>query len=151
MRPDVVEVLTPGFDHDAGLLAAPEPFQGQALVTELPVEALIGPVLPGFARVDERGVDAFLGELVEDRMADEFRAVVRAQVARRTMLGHEAREHFDHTGRADRAGDVDRECLAGELIDHGQALDLLAVGAGVEHEVVGPDVVGPCRRQGPRP
>lgn len=34
--------------------------------------------------------------------------------------------------------------------DHRQALDLLAARAGIEHESVGPEVIGPCRRQGPR-
>jgi len=79
MRPIMVEVVTPGLDHDAGLFAAAEPLEGQALVAELSVEALIGPVLPGFARVDQRRVDAFLGKPVEDHVANEFRAVVRAQ------------------------------------------------------------------------
>ena len=32
------------------------------------------------------------------------------------------------------AGHADRRALAGVLVDNGQALDLLAIGAGVEHE-----------------
>jgi len=39
----------------------------------------------------------------------------------------------------------------GVLVDDGQTLDLLAIGAGVEHEVIGPDQVGAGRRQRPRP
>jgi hypothetical protein len=41
MRTDMVVVTTPGFDDDAGLGAAAEPFQRQAFVAELAVEALI--------------------------------------------------------------------------------------------------------------
>jgi hypothetical protein len=40
MRMDFVVVTTPGLDHDPRLLAAPEPFERQALVAELAVEAL---------------------------------------------------------------------------------------------------------------
>ena len=71
MRTDMVVVTTPGFDHDTRFLAAPQPFERQA--------------------------------------------------------------------------------LAGELIDDGEALDLLAARAGIEHEVVGPDMVGAERGQRPRP
>ena len=53
--------------------------------------------------------------------------------------------------RTDGAGHVDRQALVGELVDDRQALDLLAVGAGVEHEVVGPDVIGGPWWQGSRP
>jgi hypothetical protein len=44
-------------------------------------------------------------------------------------------------------GHIDRQALAGELIDHRQEFDLLAARAGVEHEVVGPDVVWTERGQ----
>ncbi len=45
--------------------------------------------------------------------------------------------------RADRyaASDIDGQALPGVLVDHGQAFDLLPVGASVEDEVVGPDAV----------
>ena len=36
----MVEVLAPGFDHDACVLAAAEPFERQALIAELAVESL---------------------------------------------------------------------------------------------------------------
>ena len=61
-------------------------------------------------------------------------------------------EHLDGPTRADRGDHADRRALAGVLVDDGQALDLLAIGAGVEHEVVGPHEVGAGGRQptGPR-
>src|SRR5580704_3336696 len=41
-------------------------------------------------------------------------------------------------------------CL-GELVRHGEALELLAIGAVIEHEVVGPHLVPTARRLRPRP
>ena len=92
----MVVVTTPDFDHDAGFLAAPEPFKRQALIAVLAVEALVVAVLPGFARVDVRGVDARLGKPVENGMADELRAVVRTQEPRCTVLRGEPGQNFDH-------------------------------------------------------
>jgi hypothetical protein len=80
MRPDVVVVATPGFDHDARFLAAPEPFKRQTLVAELAVEALISTVLPGLAGVVQCRVDMRFAEPIEDRVADELRAVVATQI-----------------------------------------------------------------------
>src|SRR4051794_26191487 len=49
-----------------------------------------------------------------------------------------------------RAGDVNGQALAGELVDHRQALDLLSGGSGVKHEVVRPQDVGRNWCQWPR-
>ena len=54
--PDLVVVLAPGFDDDAGLAARAEPFDGQALVAEFAIEAFIGAVLPRLARIVEHRV-----------------------------------------------------------------------------------------------
>jgi hypothetical protein len=40
-------------------------------------------------------------------------------------------------------GDVDGQAFARELVDDGQALQPLPVHAGIEYEVVRPDVIGP--------
>ena len=76
--------------------------------------------------------------------------VVRAQESRRAALGDQACKHLNHAAGTNEAGDVDRQALAGELIDHRQAFDLLAARAGVEREVEGSDVVGTERGHGPR-
>jgi hypothetical protein len=47
--------------------------------------------------------------------------------------------------------DIDRKALACIFVDDRQALQLLTVGAGVEQEVVGPDLIGTGGRQWPRP
>ena len=71
----------------------------------------------------------------------ELGAVVGAQVARRPVHAHELRQHLDHAPRPNAAGHIDRQALARELIDDRQALQRAAVRAGVEHEVVRPDVI----------
>ncbi len=58
MRPLLVVVLSPRLDDDFGFGPASKPFQAQALVSELAVEALIQAVLPGFARVNQGGGNA---------------------------------------------------------------------------------------------
>src|ERR1700731_1100424 len=50
-----------------------------------------------------------------------------------------------------RPGDIDRKALACIFVDDRQALQLLTVGAGVEHKVVGPDLIGTGGRRWPRP
>ena len=94
-------------------------------------------------------LDALRLEPFENRFADELRPIVGTQVTRCTADTDQRLQDLDHTMRADATGNVDRQTLAGELVDHGEALELLTVGAGVEHEVVGPDVIGYRRRQRP--
>src|SRR5699024_7704619 len=72
------------------------------------------------------------------------------QDLRSAVHADQLRQHLDDTTGADRPGHVDGKALTGELVDDGQTLDLLAVGAGVEDEVVGPDLPGARRRLGPR-
>jgi hypothetical protein len=47
-------------------------------------------------------------------------------------------QYLDDATGADAPSHVDRQTLAGELIDHRQALELLTVGAGVEYRIIGP-------------
>ena len=46
--------------------AAAEPLEARAFVAELAVEALVGAVLPGFARIDVRGVNPGIDEPFEN-------------------------------------------------------------------------------------
>jgi hypothetical protein len=142
MRPDGVVVLASGLDQDARLASGAEPFGIQALVAQAAVEALVGAVLPRLAGLDVHGLDPVLGDPLQDRQRHELGAVVAAHERRCAAFAHQPGQDLDHPRRSDRACYVDRQALAGELVDHGQALDLLAVGARVEHEVVRPDVVG---------
>ena len=75
--------------------ARSKPFETQALVAELAVEALVGAVLPGLAWIAQRGADTGLGDPLQDGVADELGSVVRAHEQRRTVQAHQAREHLD--------------------------------------------------------
>jgi hypothetical protein len=60
-------------------------------------------------------------------------------------------QHFDHTRRADAAGYIDRQALAGELVDDREAFEALAIRACIEDEIVGPQEVGVARWNRPWP
>ena len=62
MRPDLVVVLAPRLDDDLSLGPRPEPFEAQALVAELAVEALRRPILPRLAWIDQGGLDALVDD-----------------------------------------------------------------------------------------
>ncbi len=83
MRAHFVVVAAPGFDDDLGLGAREDPFDAQAFVAELAIEALRHPVLPGFPGFDQRGLDAVVCYPLPERAGDELRVIVRAQVERR--------------------------------------------------------------------
>jgi hypothetical protein len=62
-------------------------------------------------------------------------------MARRPVEAHELRQYLDDAARPNPAGNVDRQALAGELVNDRQALQRAAIGAGVEHKVVRPHVI----------
>jgi len=84
----------------------------------------------------------FVCEPLKNGLADEFRTVVGSQVGRGAVLGDQAPEGLDCTLGTDRACDINLEAFAGKFIDHGPALELLRIGAGIEGEILGPDMVG---------
>src|SRR6516162_8916833 len=59
--------------------------------------------------------------------------------------------HLDDARGANAAADIDGQSFLGELVRDGEALELLAVGAMIGHEVVGPDLVRTARRSRSRP
>src|SRR5262249_13192105 len=129
----------------------PKPLKTQALVTELAIETLGNTILPRLAGLDQRGVDTLPDDPGQERLGHKLRAVVAAQERRCAALAHQAREHLDHPRRADAAGDIDPHPLLRELVSHRQALEPLAIGATVEHKVVGPPLVRPGWRLRTRP
>ena len=77
MRTDLIELTPELFDQDLRIDAVLEPLHRQTLVTELAIKGLIGAVLPWFAWVDERCVDAgLLGEPTQHCPRYKLRAVV---------------------------------------------------------------------------
>ena len=87
-------------------------------------------------------INAAGAQPLKDRPGDELRAVVRTQVARCTLSANEPRQHVDDVPRSNAARDLDGKALTCPLVDDGQTLQLLAVGATVVHEVIGPDMIG---------
>ena len=59
------------------------PLEAQVFVAELAVEALVGAVLPGFAKIDVRGVNPGIDEPLENCAADELGTVMQQFRAKR--------------------------------------------------------------------
>jgi hypothetical protein len=137
MRPHFVVVPPPCFDDDLRLGARTEPFEAQALVAELAVEAFRDAILPRLAGLDQRRADALRDDPGQQCLGYELRPVVAAQERRDAACAHQAGQHLNDVGGANAAIDIDRQSFLGELIRDGQALELLAVGAMIEHEIVG--------------
>jgi hypothetical protein len=55
-------MAAPPLDAHLRLEAIAKPFQGQALGAALPVERLVGSILPRLSRIDERSLDLGSGE-----------------------------------------------------------------------------------------
>ena len=62
VRPNLVVMPAPSLNDDLGLNARGEPFQTQALVAELAVEALADAVLPRLSQIDQSGLDALVDD-----------------------------------------------------------------------------------------
>jgi hypothetical protein len=99
MRPHRVEVPLPRFDDDLRLGTRAKPFEAEALVAELAVEALTDPVLPWLARIDERRIDTLVDDPRQHRTRDEFGPVVAAQERRCASLADQQAEHLDDLTR----------------------------------------------------
>jgi hypothetical protein len=149
--PHGVVVAARRFDDDASFRPSTKPLEAEAFIPELPVEALVRPILPGLPWCDVRGVDVGRSQPAMDSGREEFGPVVRTKVLRSSMMADETRQHIDDATRADAAGDVDGEAFPRPLVHDGEALQLLAIGACIEDEVVGPNMVSTTRRKRPRP
>jgi len=146
MRSDLVVFASPLLDADARFGTVRKPVHVEALVAELPVEALVGGVLPGLPRGDEGALDAGATEPAEHGQRHELRPVVRAQGLGCSALDDEPVEYFDDAARANAPADIDGERFVGPLVDHSEALKLLSIATRIEDEVVGPDLIGAGRR-----
>src|SRR5207249_4129015 len=98
--------------------------------------------LPRLTRIAEHAVDPRRGEPAENGERDKLGAVVAAQRAGGAVRADELGEHLDHAPRANATRDVDRQRFARVFVDHRQALELLAIRARVEDEIIGPYLVG---------
>src|ERR1700694_4724803 len=82
MRPHRVVASAPGFDDDLRFATAAKPLDAQTLVTKLAGKRFVRAVLPRLSRVDDGGLDAGVGQPLQDGVAHEFRTAVGAQVNR---------------------------------------------------------------------
>ena len=108
----VVE-LAPLLDEHSGFPQISEPLPVQALVSQLSVEALNEPVVPGSAWRNERRADPLVAKPAHDRASGELRPLVRTDEGGLAIQAHQPREHEDHILARDRASDLDRQTLPG--------------------------------------
>jgi hypothetical protein len=59
-------MLPPLLDEDSSFGTISEPFEVQTFVSEFPVEAFVGTILPRFARIDQRSFDPGLFQPPQD-------------------------------------------------------------------------------------
>src|SRR6185437_8311952 len=134
-------------DQDLRIYPVLEPLHVQTLVPEFAVEGLVHAIQPRLSWIDERRVDVQRREPLEDRPGDEFRAIITPEVSGRSVHAHQLGENLDDPRGADAAGDIDGQTLSRILIDHRQALQLLTIGTGIEHEIICPQISRACCRQ----
>ena len=122
-----VVVLAPLGGQELRLRERREILDVEDLVAKPGVEGLDPGVLPRRARVDVGGCGRALLAPVAQDASGQLGAVVGAQVLRRPVLADEAPQDFDRLVGVDRAIDLDRQRLAGELVDDVEELELAAV------------------------
>src|SRR5215467_9231355 len=98
----------PILDDHLRLGTRTKPFEAQALVAELAVEAFRDAILPGLAGLDQRRGDSLPNDPGQQRLGYELRSIVAAQECRRATGAHQPRQHVDDARRANAAIDVDR-------------------------------------------
>lgn len=97
--------------------------------------------MPRLSQFNVGGVDASIGQPFELSARDELRAVVLAQVTRRTVHAHQLRELIEHPCLANTPGYIDYQAFAGALVDNSRTLEYLAVRATVENQIVRPHIM----------
>ena len=137
----------PVLDQDLRIHPVRKPLHAQALVPELPVEALVRSVLPGSTRIYVRCIELCCRQPAQNRSRDKLRAVVRSKVLRCAVNADQLRQRLDDSTRPNAAGRIDRQTLAAKLVHDRQALELLTVRARIEHKIVCPDFAHADRRQ----
>ena len=141
MRSDIVVILAPVGEDDAGFAEGVEQFSVEALGAEARVEGLSVTVLPGAARVDVERLDLVVSEPVLDGLGDKLRAVVGSDVLRCSVLCDSLLQDSQNISSTDGAVGMDAMALAGKLVDEIKAAQFAAALGVVGHEVPGPDMI----------
>lgn len=150
VRAQEVAVLASDFGDGLCVTSCPELLEPHTFAAQPIAEALIGATLRRLATIDPGDSEGLLEPPFQGQLADELRAVIRAQVGRCTAFAAQARQHQHGSPGANAAREVDCTRRAGELVCERQVLELLTAGAGIEDEVVSPGAVRPEARRGSR-
>ena len=139
---------SPVIDDRLGLEHGVERLDREDFVADAGAERLDELVLPGGARLDEAAAAAAEPAPVADGVRGHLGAVVHPHELRcGAALTDDLVEHPHRVVGVDRAGNTDRQGLAGVLIDHVEQLQRAAVDGRVELEVQRPDVIRALRPQ----
>ena len=107
-----------------------------------PVKALVTPVLPRAARINEVWIDRLRSQPSRDWLCNKLWAIVTLHIGRSATLGKEPLEHLDHIGRCYRPGTGNGQALARVFIEHRQAFQPSPIGRLVVDKIIAPDVMG---------
>ena len=141
VRPPVVVLQSPGVGQVPGLGKVRELFSVGQLVSQAAVERFGVAVLPGRAWLDVQRLHARMGQPPPNRLGDELRPVVAADVLRHATDAEQLRQHVDHLLGRDAAIHLQRQAFPGVLVHDRQPLQRPAVGGPIVDEVPGPHVV----------
>ena len=132
---------SPGVGQVPGLGKVHELFSVGQLVSQPAVERLGVAVLPGRARLDVQRLHARLLQPTPDRLGDELRPVVAANVLRNATGAEQVHQHVDHLIRRDAAIHFQRQTFPRVLVDDRQPLQRSSGGRAIVDEVPSPHVV----------
>jgi hypothetical protein len=79
-------VTPPTLDDDLGFSARAEPFEAQAFVAELAVEALGDAILPGLTGLDQRSADGLGGDPGQQRLGNELRTITTIVIVPKNIV-----------------------------------------------------------------
>ena len=95
MRPALIILDSPLFDNDAGFQQRAKDFPIQTFIAQLVMEALDEGLLPRRPWLDVDGFDVVIGHPISDRVSDELRAVVAAQMFGQSVAVDRCLDHGD--------------------------------------------------------
>jgi hypothetical protein len=135
-------MLAESLDDLTGLVLVQEQLHIEAFVAEFSVEALPVGIFPGAARLDVEGLNVLPSQPLLQGSGNELGTIVATQELGSALLSDEDFQDLSDLACIEGAGHFNGQALAGELIDHRQQSQLLAVDTAVLEKVVGPNVVG---------
>src|SRR5829696_8859329 len=113
----------------------------ETIAPKRPIEALDEGILLGAARRDVERVALTVMQPLLERIGDELWAIIAAEVGRCASKQNQPFQDLNDLTRRNGAGDMDRQTLAGVLVEDRQHPQLpAAFGAGFE-KVVRPDFI----------